>query len=791
MFKKKRSIKWANFFNIDEMVHYQIIPDYDINNSNNIAVTNAMSNIFKTPLERLNIDIKGVKVTYKLQSRCYFNIVMEKRQASFYISIPVEHEHLILNKLETVWNHAEIRKVDTVESFNIDNSEVCDLVLKDYNFKSLRTDTRDLYPLTNMLGVTRDLLDGEGVRVSFAFKPLKRRNWSNIAKDEYKRFKKGIVVDNEITTGEEITKVLWKVLELAINTYIEFNILLFECIMGLFITHKEEEKETIEIKIDSLEAIKEENKAKYLSDSTTYKMSSVAFDTRINVISCSKDAHRRKTNMITVANSFKDLTADNELVVKKLDRKEQIKAYNEAVNFKAIFVPRKRNVFSDREVAKFIQLPQKSLQEEYKIERIDTREVEVPSELTDGGIPIGIAEIKGKEVLVNWCNDYNVRALPKIVGGPQGAGKTEFTVNFIVGAHKIGDGSFTFDFIKNCDLTQSAIKHIKNPVLIDMSDEENLFAFAYPEVSSKINENTSPWDRIKIASEIAQQLKYFVNAISDGDSNGPLSTHMSKYLVAAAKVVFIHPGEVIDNVFRVLEDWQIRNEYIRRTKDVYDYNHRTLNLLRELNDMDDKGKIVGTRTHLINGISSRISVLLDDPRLEKMLQAPIDKHNFTDYMNEGRAVFIMMPQKEFKDPVVKDILVTYFMTRIRMASLERCEIDKPRMCHVITDEVKQVPTACAFLEKHITEFRKFGIAPYFTMHYFKQFKTLLEAVKNAGTSYMLLAGTEEENLQILSKQIAPFTVEECLNMKPFTSINVINYGNQYAKFMSKLPPQLE
>jgi len=69
----------------------------------------------------------------------------------------------------------------------------------------------------------------------------------------------------------------------------------------------------------------------------------------------------------------------------------------------------------------------------------------------------------------------------------------------------------------------------------------------------------------------------------------------------------------------------------------------------------------------------------------------------------------------------------------------------------------------------------------------KQFKSLLDAVKSTGVSYMLLAGIEKENLQMLSEEIKPFEIDEILNMKPWHSLNVINYGNQYAKFTTHLP----
>ena len=432
-------------------------------------------------------------------------------------------------------------------------------------------------------------------------------------------------------------------------------------------------------------------------------------------------------------------------------------------------------------------MPQKTLQQLYKLENIDSRELSIHSDLQVPGIDIGTSEIKREKLKAYWCNDYNSMASPKIVGGAPGSGKTKYTENFIVGANKLGHCTIVFDYIKNCELTETASKYTKNNIIIDLSDRNNVFSFAYPELSNKINSNSSNWERIEIATEIGKQVRYLVNSITD-DATGSLTGAMVRYLMAACKIVFIHEGEKVNNVFRVLENWDIRQEYIRKSKGIYNLDDRVIRTLQELNETTEGGKIIGTRHHLIQGVLNRIDTLLDDPRLEQMLMAEVgNKHNFTKYMNEGKAVYIKIPQSTFRDPTTKDILVTYFLTRIWSSALNRSAIDKPNIAHIITDEVHQIPTTANFMKNHIVEFRKFGLAPFFTIHYLKQFKTLLSAVKSSGASYMLLNGLEKENLTVLKEEISPFTIEEAMNLKEWESLNVIRHNNQYSKFISKLP----
>lgn len=809
--KKKKIIPWDKLFEdkAPSFQTYKVIPDFNIKNNQNEVIARAISTLYKTPLENFNVNIKGMEITYTAKRKIMFDILLMPNNAHFYFTVPTESSELFLGKIKAIWNNSAILEItpDELEKLNDfkDNSTASNLVLKTFNFKSLNTSKDNLYPLTNMIGITNQLKadKNEMVRLNFDISPIKRDNWINKARDEYESLQKGKMVDNEKSFKDNVMSALFKAFEFGINTYIDFRLIIFESLLGVMFNEKEEIDKSGNALIGGNNNYdnRRYNRGSYgrdmirgntsieISQHTRHKMNSEAFSTEITVISKSKDTHRRNTNLIAVANSYKDLNGDNELVIKKLSENRQKRVIKGVIQGSSAGAY--RHICSDMEVAKFIQLPQKDLQQTYKIDNIDAREISVPKELLKKGISIGTAEVKRKKQDVYWSTDYNSAALPKIVAGCPGSGKSKYTENFIVGANKLKQCIIVFDYIKNCELTETSSKYTQNNVIIDLSSKDEIFSFAYPELSSRINKNSSNWDRIETATEISKQVKYLVNSITD-DTTGKLTAPMSRFLMAAAKIVFIHEGEKVDNVFKVLEDWQTRNEYIRKSKGVYDYNDRVINTLRELDARSDDGKIVGTKHNLIQGVLNRIDTLLDDPRLERMLRADLDnKHNFTDYMNEGKAVYIKIPQSTFRDATTKDIIVTYFLTRIWSASLERSNIDKPNITHVITDEVHQVPIAADFMKNHITEFRKFGLAPLFTIHYLKQFRSLLDAIKSSGASYMLLAGLEKENIQVLKEEISPFTVEEAMGLKEWESLNIIRHNNQYAKFISKLPKILK
>lgn len=768
----------------DQFTIYKIVPDYNLSNNNNIALVNVFSSIYKTPRQRFSFN-KG----YELPNQVYFDIVFKKKQANFYISVKEEYEELIKNKMDTIWNNAEISKVDDIDKMSFKNTEVCELILKDYNFKSLSVSRGDLYPLTNMMGILKMLNEEETVRINIAIEPTKRSNWVDIAKDEYKQYESGKIVNNDGNKKDELIKLGFTGAEAIVNLYIEMRLLLLESVLGIISSDKEEDKININLKIDSLEEIKKANKYSGLSSETNYKMISEVFKVRISILSSSLDNSRAKLNMLSVANSYKDLNSDNSLVVKLLSKKEQENLFNDVME--NYIKPSKHCILSDKEVSKLIQLPQKDLQNEYKIQSIDTREIDIPEQLKDGLVRIGIAEKQGKKITTYWSKDKNVMALAKVFIGPQNSGKTTAVKRTVKDCYKAGYSNIVIDFIENCQTSKEIEEVIdtKDKIILELGNKDYIPALAYNEVSNLITENMDSWDRINYANLISEQVEYLINAITD-TGTGELTAPMIRYLHAASMITFIKPGATINDVFLVLRRWDKRNEAIRYAKysGCFEKDDDIFYDLEELHERDKEGKIIGTRENLIIGILNRIVILQKNPFIKAMLGAEINKDdNLTKWIEEGKSIFIHIPQTKFPNQNTRDILTTFFISRIWLAVQLRENNKDARLCNVIFDEVHQVPTTARFLSNHITEFRRHRLGLILSCHYLKQMRELLIALKSSGASYVLIAGTEKENLETLREEILPFTIEEGMKLKPHTSINVVNYGNQYAKFITSLP----
>jgi hypothetical protein len=301
------------------------------------------------------------------------------------------------------------------------------------------------------------------------------------------------------------------------------------------------------------------------------------------------------------------------------------------------------------------------------------------------------------------------------------------------------------------------------------------------------------WEKIKNASDLAEQTAYLINALNDGMVQ-QLTPKMNKVLNAACMVAYTTGHIKVYDVINVLQNHVIRHEYINQAiqKGIYKLTDIKINDLLYLDELSSKGKVIGTSDVKIESIMDRVDILLRNPYLELMLMSdPDDSVNFVNYMNEGKIVLIRIPENVFKKKWVKDVIMTYFMSRIWLATLIRGVQKKPKINHVVTDEIHQVPTAAKLVSDTITEGRKYGVDYFFTCQFLKQFKTLLDGVKGAGVSYMLLAGTEKENFTFLKEESGEFMLEELLNMEKFTSFNIIKTSKGSKTFISKLPAPLE
>ncbi len=510
--------------------------------------------------------------------------------------------------------------------------------------------------------------------------------------------------------------------------------------------------------------------------------------TRILILSDSKDKQKAKTGVLMAANAFKDLSGDNELVMRFPNRKyiKEILKHN--------FDGSQELILCDREVAKLIQLPQRSLQKLYGLENIETKEVDLPSETLKGKIRVADVKLpsQNKTVTTYFSDDVKKVSFTNVIMGAEGCGKTTQIKRIAKECSWSGYSNILIDFVEDNKLAKEVREAIdpNKIVTLRIGDKGFIPALAYNEVSKLITEDLDSWMKIHYASMIAEQVEYLVNSITS-QATGELSDAMVRLLNAACRVVFVKPNSTIGDVFDVLLRHDKRLKAVEYAKGVYDADSNLFYELETINDYDKSGKkVVGTKTsnRSLEGVLSRFTQLTKVPFLEAMLKAKIDaKDDFNQWIAEGKSVFIMIPQNLFPNPKTRDIITTYYMTRIWLAAQIREDNSDSRLCNLIFDEVHQMPNTASFIAQHVNEFRRHRLGLTISCHYLAQFKELEEAMLSKRTNYIICQSTQKDNVKKLQEEIAPFTLDDLSGLKAHEAICSINYPSGRYNFIGKLP----
>jgi hypothetical protein len=802
IFNRPQYIPWDKFFKIEaeDIVHFKIIPDKTVQNNTQV-LARAMHEFYNAPKDRIIIDIRGIKVTYQIKDKAHFDIIFRPGQAHFYLSVPRKWAKFMELKMKNIWSRCAIQEVPRAEMSDFDPGKcrACDLRLRRHNMFSLKTSTRDLDPLNGLFAILKDLSDEEEerVRISFVFDSINRLDWQNTIEDAYTQYKKGNMPKRAQVTRQDMWQALWKGAEYLMSWYIELRMMIIDGVIGFMGTQETDEDKIVkalervtkskDIEIKRIEA------EGGLSPETLRKLKAPTFNTYVRIISQSNRPENRNINMRTAANAFKDITGDNELHMVELPDKTARKRMQQIMNFKA--TPRfDKDVCSDEEVAKFIQLPQITLQQEYKIDSIETREIDLPEELKSGTIPQGMARLRGKDFPVYW-NDRNhdIFALPKVWEGFSRSGKTTGLKNFIIDTLNQGYWNLVVD-VNEGDLVDDVIRFAGKSIppdkfkIFDFNDINTVFRLGLTEL---IGSNAGDREAEKAMSAVADVLGYFL----DSTNAEPLTDRMKRYFVSGIRMCLTNGYAGIKDFRRILEDHIFRCELIERSRGIM--RDKVIEDMETLNKIDGRnGSITGTREDLIAGILDRMDILTRTDLLEDtFMHAPNPEINFRKWADEGCFIGIKC-NKSGKEEAV-NILVTFLIEKMWCAILTRQNIrgqhggydrNLARLGFITLDEPHSFPTVCRILTGAIRESAKWRAGFNFAVHDLNDLGILLPKLKAAGGSFMIYQ-TSKDNYIELSDIMGDFSIAEAQQTKQYHSLNIINWnGERIVYDVLNMPP---
>jgi GTPase SAR1 family protein len=752
----------------------KIVPDTSIRNYDSENIARVICSMYSLPIDR--IGFKDFQFSYRLPYKTSFFIDISIKGVSFFVIIPEEYEKLITEKCSNTWPRATITKIESISMFT-DKSVKYEMVYKKEDALSLKVDRKSNEPLNSILRVMDIMEQDDRVGIYYNFMPGEQMAWKNKHRDTLEKIKKNVPIDKEKFTVSYVIKFLFE--ELMKLVVVVFD-QVAEFIGG-------EGKSLIDETAVSQLGI---NSFERLSESTLRKGDKNILDSQLIVLSDSQDDKRRKNNAVAVCESYKSISEDNSLNYK---RYKKAVYYNE-YKVKGATV----NILSTDEATNFFQIPGRTLLQQYPvIEKVDVLENPIPDELSKGYIYLGTSTYKGKDYPAYLRDEYNQGNLPLTLMGPQGSGKTTFIANYVMNAYNRNEPVILIDFIKNCELSTAIEKIIPKSALtiIDLSKSTDLQGLGYNEI--KINADMDEYELLELSNLQAQQTMCLIDAIN---SEGlPLTSKMRRYLSSAANIVFLQENSNIRDVINCLQDFRKRADFIFRIPDgLKEYLEDEVNTLRELdeyttskdpNTKEIASEVTGTKDSKIDGILDRINLLKEDAKLKYMFNKKlIDNIDLVNEIDKGKIILIKMPEIKFPLSYVKNVLVTYFTTKIWLAlQIRGARYEKPKRCHFIIDEIYQAPTCERILREVLPQSRKFGGKFVISCHYLSQIEPIREALKASGSSFMLFQGTDKKNYEELKEELQPYELEDLLNIKQFHSLNLIKYEKGYARFITHLP----
>lgn len=790
-FSKPKVMKLTEYFELmyPKYVTLQITPSVSNRNYDTELIILTMANMYRLPYQRLKTDINksGFKITYQLPDKASFVINITQKDCCFYLVVPEKYEKIFTEKCIEVWKRATVRKIDNIPEIPGSKYE---LYYAKEDALSLKYNKKTNEPLSNIFNV-KDIMDsGDEINILYNFIPMSQARWKGMYAQTMKKIKEGLPVDKEKFTLSFLVKYLL----IGSVKVIDFALDIFNYLLDDKPPLKNTKQQTEEVAVSSMD------KTDNLSKLTYKKESAIVIGTQMIVCSKSQDKNREHSNAIAVLESYHSLTNDNSLKYKTISSKNNIKT--DDYKFRGVYT----NRMSTAECNNLIQVPGRELLERHNINtKVDVLQNPVPEELQSGNIPLGTAVYNSKNYESFLPSEYNSGNLSLMLLGPQGAGKTNFIANMCRNANSIHEANIVIDYVKNCELSE-AVKKAVNPkdvIEINLSKQECFQAFAFNEVNY---DSTDEFTRFETANMKAEQTLALIDSMNKDGL--PLTGNMRRVLNAAANIVYLHNGTGVGDVIRCLEKHTYRHELI-------DYVEKQLSpdgkkyfedLVEALEDIDKletetnkktkeiiRREVVGTKRTEIDGILDRVNLLKENIYCKYMFNMSAD-HNidFVKAMEEGKTILIMMPESKFNNTMVKNVLTTFFTSKIMLATKLRGALhEKPIRSNIYYDEIYQTPTAMGIIKDIISQLRKFGTKIIISAHHLDQLEVeLKKEIKGSGASYMLLQGCDKKVFYELQEEMQPFELDDLLHLKQYHSLNLIRTKGGYQKFITHLPKAL-
>lgn len=766
-----------------EYVYVKLTPNNAIKNTQTHLIARTIANMYKTLWQTLNREDErifnvgkrqyaiGTRYSVKRQGKISYYVYMERERIEFYFIIPQHYYGVMKERITGVWNGVTAEVVEELPQFN-DDAFKYSMVYEKEDGLSLATDRKNNDLLNASLNVVDLLEDGDKAAVLFNFVPISQESFKYSYKATVDKVKNGMPTERKKTGIKYLLKIGVALIDSLIRD-------ITESFAGK--PEKKRDEHPLEGILDRM------NGGRRISESTEKKIRGQLLDTQIVVFS----ENKKRINVIersyatSIAQSFDVVSGDNRLVKR---------AFSGKVDYNATRIKGAESMrVWDEEAQHFIALPGRELLEKYPhISRAQPQETRLPKDLQNGVMCLGEVSYRGVKERAYLTEHEQFRKLMLLLLGPSRSGKTNLISHLCMDVVENDECVIMLDFIDRCQASGDVIRNFpEDKVLrIRFNDPLKIEGLGYNEVGV----SSDPFTQYDNAKRQMTNTLALVNAVNDGrGTDTRLSPKMGRYLEGACLVVYASGGGVTD-VFDTLVDHETRDSFIRRVpSELHTYLSKYIATLRKLDKHDKDGEIVGNRDSEIDGITDRLSILNRNTYMEMMLQNGIENNvNLVEEFQKSQVIVVEMPDAYFSTKEEKDVMTTYWLTKIWLALQIRSAKYPGNMKQVnlVVDEIYQVPNGEIFLSSKLSQIAKYNMKPVIAAHYIKQLKYMRDELRSANTSYMLISGCDADNYKELKSELYPFTEEQLLQLPTYHSLNYIKTKDGYAQFITKLPPEV-
>jgi hypothetical protein len=779
--KAKEVIPWETFFRKekDDFIIYEVTPTPSIRNNQAYVLAKVMAGFYRKPKE-LKSWLKGNLLTVKSPYRCNFRIIMKAGSVSFYLILPREKAGEVLRKAEAIYDSGiTIKEVEGLPKLDPEKVFCTELNYRKHDIFSLATDKDNNYPLPSLLTAVRTL-EGDDIAVFDAMlEPYDRTAWYKEAKEAHTLLEKGYVPDNSV--GNKLLRTV----------HSGFEKLRYELLEVTRFT-KEQQEKLKEWKKDQGSFREAARIRAEMTTATKRKQGDEMLKAWLRIAVQSDSPVRARDTAYTIANSFKDISGDNELDRTDIPVKWNARYVDAIEKRKPLSIRFKTNRVTADEAGKFIQLPGRALIEEFK--EIDARkhkEVGIPDELNQKGIKtvrIGhvtergqkklatlplegytMKDEKGKEVKVPDKAVYDAICTATFGQGKQGSGKSEGFGT--VWAYDMVKAGFSVILVDTAD--GQVLRNFINSLPADYPEEKihalNFDNKAYPiplgwdDIYGR-NFGGDEADDELAALEISERLtSRFISFINSLTVTGEFTDRMAQYVTSCMRAVTTRPGWSFLDLELALTSPSYREELLDREEVSSEPD-----IVRDLNQLQEIAAS-GKGSTTIDGIMARLKILsssqfmanlfLQQPKLKDDGKPVLDIRHIMDNPEGGYGHVVAVYASGIWDDHQATIL-GFMEDKINFNAFSRIDVPQDKRKPVlkwIDEPHKVIKRLEDRLSGTAVEFRKYRVKNLFTGHSIDQMGKAADALLQGGAQITSYKTENLKDLERFSQAFAPYS----------------------------------